>query len=161
MQRSTGTIRVMADPQRHSRTTPGKTPSSTTLARRLGELLDELYPLLTGPESLFAMWLPMQMMLVRHRVGSCKQRWGKALPVSAVVTSPVLAEPLSLELSLVKSYGQLVFPNRAVESCLDRLCQLVVLQTLFTATGNPHMITVEVTINGQATDLTETVDLPS
>jgi hypothetical protein len=123
--------------------------------------LDELYPLLTGPESLFSMWLPTQMILVRNRVGRCKQRWDKTLPVCAVVTSPALAAPLILDLPLAKSYGQLVFPNRAVESCLNRLCQLVILQTLFTTTGNPHMITVEVTVNGQAIDLTEAVDPPS
>ena len=117
--------------------------------------------LLTGPDSLFTMWVPTQMMTVRHRIGRCKQRWDKALPVSSVVTSSVLAEPLSLDLPLAKSYGQLVFPNRATETCLDRLCQLVVLQVLFAATGNPGIVTVQVAVNGQPVDLTEAVNLPT
>jgi hypothetical protein len=152
---------AMTSPRRLKRTSRSKAPSSTALADRLGHLLDQLYPRLTGPETLFAMWLPMQMMIVRDRIGRCKQRWDKTLPISSVVTSPVLAEQLSLDLPLAKSYGQIVFPDQATETCLDRLCQLVVLQALFTATGNPDMVTVQVTVNEQPVNLTEAVGLPT
>jgi hypothetical protein len=47
-----------------------------------------------------------------------------------------------------------------VETCLDRVCQLVVLQVLFAATGCSEILAVEVHVGGQPTDLAEVVELP-
>ncbi len=109
---------------------------------------------------LFEIWVSTQWALVRWMVGRCKQRWDKTLPVTAQITGPLVDGEMVVDLPLTKNYGELAYPNAAVEKCFDRVCQLVVLQVL-TAALERQLVTVEVTVNGQTVNPTEAVQLPS
>src|SRR5512142_368202 len=101
-----------------------KPPATSTQARRLLGLLDEIYDRICAPDVLFEIWVLTQWALVRWMVGRCKQRWDKTLPVTAQITGPLVDGEIVVDLPLAKNYGELVYPTAAVEKCFDHICQL-------------------------------------
>src|SRR5512143_1074747 len=93
-----------------------KPPATSTQARRLVALLDEIYDRTCAPDVLFEIWVPTQWALVRWMVGRCQQRWDKTLPVTARITGPLVDGEMVVDLPLAKNYGELVYPSAAWRS---------------------------------------------